>query len=173
MSTAPCNMWLVNLLSFFTNTDDLVTPEYSVRLVGSESELSGRLEILRSGVWGTVCNNNFNQAAAEVVCRQLNVTNPSSVLIILNTGPVYGVGSGVIWIDNVMCNGMETNLNECSHSEWGQPDSAQCIHSADVSISCEGAYTPFLHIAVCFIYIPFVHLSMYVFPDLPHTSCVM
>lgn len=125
-------------LSLLANTDDTVTPEYGVRLVGSESELSGRLEILRAGIWGTVCNSNFNQAAAQVVCRQLNVTDPSHVLIIINTGPVYGVGSGIIWLDNVMCNGSETNLNECIHSEWGEPQSSTCIHSADVSVSCEG-----------------------------------
>ena len=113
--------------------------------MGSETPLSGRLEVLRAGVWGTVCNNNFNFGAAQVVCQQLNVTitDPSQILIILNTA-VYGQGEGTIWVDDVQCIGNETNLNECFHSPWGSPNSAACIHSSDVSLTCEGMQIPCL-----------------------------
>ena len=52
----------------------------AVRLVsGSSSSLSltdpgsstGRLEIYHSGRWGTVCDSQFDQRDADVVCQQL------------------------------------------------------------------------------------------------------
>jgi len=41
----------------------------AVRLEGSPSE--GRVEILRGGVWGTVCDNGFTDREAKVVCDML------------------------------------------------------------------------------------------------------
>ena len=41
-----------------------------VRLVGGTSS-RGRLEVLHSGVWGTVCGDFFSDAAARVVCKML------------------------------------------------------------------------------------------------------
>jgi hypothetical protein len=33
---------------------------------------SGRLEVFHAGSWGTVCDDSFNDNAAQVVCRMLN-----------------------------------------------------------------------------------------------------
>ena len=41
------------------------------RLVDGDSESSGRAEVFHDGVWGTVCDDNFNQQAADMVCRSL------------------------------------------------------------------------------------------------------
>jgi len=45
-----------------------------VRLVGSSSPREGRLELYYNGIWGTVCDDQFDDAAATVVCRSLNFT---------------------------------------------------------------------------------------------------
>jgi len=46
----------------------------------------------------------------------------------------YGEGEGEIWLDDVECNGAETNLGDCGHRGWGHHD---CGHHEDVSISCD------------------------------------
>ena len=46
---------------------------FAERLVGGgvNNSHEGRLEVLHDGVWGTVCDNGFTEAAARVVCRSL------------------------------------------------------------------------------------------------------
>lgn len=47
---------------------------------------------------------------------------------------VYEEGHGLILLDEVQCQGTETTLLACTHSEWGQHD---CSHSEDVGVYCE------------------------------------
>ena len=43
----------------------------TVRLVGGSSEREGRLEVYHNDVWGTVCDDRFNNDAASVACNSL------------------------------------------------------------------------------------------------------
>jgi len=43
----------------------------SIRLSGSDSDNLGRVDICLNNVWGTVCQNNWGDVDARVVCRQL------------------------------------------------------------------------------------------------------
>ena len=42
-----------------------------VRLQGGTSNDEGRVELCMNSVWGTVCDNSWNDTEASVVCRQL------------------------------------------------------------------------------------------------------
>ena len=45
-----------------------------MRLVGGPSAREGRVELNYNGTWGTVCNDNFTNTEATVVCRSLGFT---------------------------------------------------------------------------------------------------
>lgn len=42
-----------------------------VRLNGGHYSGEGRVEVLYNSSWGTVCDDNFDDIDAQVVCRQL------------------------------------------------------------------------------------------------------
>uniref|UniRef100_K1R2P6 Deleted in malignant brain tumors 1 protein n=1 Tax=Magallana gigas TaxID=29159 RepID=K1R2P6_MAGGI len=111
----------------------------AVRLVGGTTEYEGRLEVYKSGKWGTVCDDGLNDTLSVVVCRSLGLPWNASKAY---GGAAYGQGSGPIWLDNVKCMGSETGIEECSHNSWG---SHNCNHGEDVSISC---FPPSTDIAV-------------------------
>lgn len=52
-----------------------------VRLVSDEriAHSYGRVEIFQGQQWGTVCKENFNEAAANSICRQLGYTGAVAV----------------------------------------------------------------------------------------------
>jgi len=87
---------------------------------------SGRLEVNHSGVWGTVCEDLFSNADADVACRQMGYSG-GNVL----ANPTEG--SGTIWMDNLSCNGDEFYLKDCSFPGWGDEN---CFHYEDVGVSC-------------------------------------
>jgi len=112
-----------------THSQDVSVSCNTVRLVEVSHQREGRLEVYYGGVWGTVCRDYFNDAAARVVCNMLGYG-----YIGWNIGTRYGAGSGMIWLDDVRCNGTETTISQCRHNSWG---SHNCDHSNDVSVSCK------------------------------------
>ncbi|XP_030834721.1 deleted in malignant brain tumors 1 protein-like [Strongylocentrotus purpuratus] len=100
-----------------------------VRLIGGPDIYSGRVEVRHNGVWGTVCDDGWDIQAATVVCKMLGFENAS-----MSTGYAsYGEGSGSIFLDNVHCSGLETDLGECSHRGFEVHD---CQHNEDAGVVC-------------------------------------
>eukprot|EP00076_Gallus_gallus_P046019 XP_025011557.1 deleted in malignant brain tumors 1 protein-like [Gallus gallus] len=100
-----------------------------VRLVDGAGRCAGRVEIYYRGQWGTVCDDAWDTADANVVCRQL-----SCGWAVEAAGSArFGEGSGHIWLDGVNCSGDETALWNCSAEAWGQHD---CGHKEDAGVVC-------------------------------------
>ena len=49
-----------------------------IRLVNGELPTEGTILICKDGAWGTVCDDFFDQAEAQVVCRKLGYTTGQS-----------------------------------------------------------------------------------------------
>ncbi|XP_063418227.1 semaphorin-5B-like [Mytilus trossulus] len=94
---------------------------------------SKRLEIYYNGVWGTVCDDDFDDNDARVVCRQLGFSNGISL------GNAVDDGSGTTWLDDMKCTGSESKLKYCSHAGWGVED---CKHEEDVGVLCNDINSP-------------------------------
>ncbi|KAH9514984.1 hypothetical protein Btru_021590, partial [Bulinus truncatus] len=86
----------------------------------------GRLEVFHSGQWGTVCDDNFDINAAQVVCKQLGYeTNKATFYGKAH----YGQGTGIpVHLDDISCSGQENKLVQCSHNVWGF---TTCEHDED------------------------------------------
>ncbi|XP_068740263.1 scavenger receptor cysteine-rich type 1 protein M160-like isoform X1 [Montipora capricornis] len=102
-----------------------------VRLVGGGNSLEGRVEVLHDGKYGTVCDDSWDIADANVVCRTLNKGNAIEATIRAR----FGAGTGNIWMDEVKCVGNETSLIACPHMGWGREN---CDHSEDAGVICQG-----------------------------------
>ncbi|XP_062511536.1 neurotrypsin-like isoform X2 [Corticium candelabrum] len=101
-----------------------------IRLMDGTDGCEGRVEIRlqRTGPWGTVCDDLWRQANADVACRELGYGSAEA--------PVrrfFGPGKGHIVMDDVVCRGNEKSIRACSYSYDNN-----CNHKEDVGIRCSG-----------------------------------
>uniref|UniRef100_A0A669C7V7 SRCR domain-containing protein n=1 Tax=Oreochromis niloticus TaxID=8128 RepID=A0A669C7V7_ORENI len=99
-----------------SSTVDLTCSD-SVRLLNGPSLCSGRLEVnynqsnQSKQSWTSVCEADFDQQDAEVVCRELGCGPPSAL-----QGALYGDVGAPVWSKEFQCEGHESTLLDCRSS---------------------------------------------------------
>uniref|UniRef100_A0A8B9L413 Lysyl oxidase homolog n=1 Tax=Astyanax mexicanus TaxID=7994 RepID=A0A8B9L413_ASTMX len=99
-----------------------------VRLRGGANVGEGRVEVLKNGVWGTVCDDNWDLRAATVVCRELGFGSAKEAL----TGARMGQGMGSVHMNEVECSGFEKSVTECFFNK----EALGCSHEEDAAVRC-------------------------------------
>ncbi|XP_033968767.1 CD5 antigen-like [Trematomus bernacchii] len=105
----------------------------SVRLLGGTGLCSGRLEVnsdqsnQSNPSWSSVCEADFDQQDAQVVCRQLGCGAPSVL-----QGALYGEGEAPMWTKEFQCGGHESALLDCSSAS----ERNTCSPGTAVSLTC-------------------------------------
>ncbi|MBZ3872710.1 Lysyl oxidase-like protein 2 [Sciurus carolinensis] len=99
-----------------------------VRLRGGAQVGEGRVEVLKNGEWGTVCDDKWDLVSASVVCRELGFGTAKEAV----TGSRLGQGMGPIHLNEVQCTGTEKSIIECKLSTEAQG----CNHEEDAGVRC-------------------------------------
>ncbi|XP_077266632.1 lysyl oxidase homolog 3 isoform X1 [Temnothorax americanus] len=93
--------------------------EGALKLIGGESgEHEGNVEILHDGKWGSICDDEWDDFEANVVCKQLGFNGA----IKATTYGHFGQARRRYWMDNVYCDGSEVELAKCRFDGWGISD---------------------------------------------------
>ena len=85
-------------------------------MVGGKDAKEGTVEIFYQGIWGTVCDDDWDIQDASVVCRMIGYDSALTA----TTKSHFGMGSGIILLDEVKCIGNESNLMQCGHDRTGE-----------------------------------------------------
>ncbi|XP_063014360.1 LOW QUALITY PROTEIN: T-cell differentiation antigen CD6 [Melospiza melodia melodia] len=113
-----------------------VTPApRALRLAGGRGRCEGRVELEQEGTWGTVCDDGWDIADADVVCRQLRCGRATRA----PGNAAFGRGHGPILRDDVGCQGHERHLWECPATTTEH----DCSHKEDAGVVCSGGFGTF------------------------------
>ena len=104
-----------------------------MQLVQGSGYRTGRVEIfIENNVWGTICDDEWDNRDAQVVCRQLGFGSSGTALLAFQP---YASSRTPIWLDNVNCNGQESRLIDCTHNGL---ENHNCVHFEDAGVTCAG-----------------------------------
>ncbi|XP_076972194.1 T-cell differentiation antigen CD6 isoform X2 [Tamandua tetradactyla] len=100
----------------------------SWRLTGGTDPCEGQVEVHYRGVWNTVCDSEWYQPEAEVLCRALGCGTPTE----MPKGLPHSLPGRMYY----SCRGEEPKLSDCS---WRFNNSNLCSQSRAARVLCSGS----------------------------------
>merc|ERR1712038_466471 len=131
---------------------DCVVPEINIRLVSidnlvdgedddREGTIRGRVEVYMprtpgsdDRVWGTVCDDGWDDRDANVVCKQLGYHSGKRLELNETETRSRSHDEEVIHMDDIECIGSETSLLDCHYETL--PFEGHCRHFEDAGVIC-------------------------------------
>ena len=107
----------------------VIIPDATIRIIGGNNKLQGRVEIMYQGIWGTMCDDGWDDIDATVVCKELGFLNGT-----VARQDRFESGSGPVWLHQVGCLGNENKLSHCTHT--GAGNVGNCSHAQDAGVQC-------------------------------------
>ena len=94
----------------------------------------GRVEVKHQGEWGTVNDDRWRLEDASVVCRQLGC----GAAFGFPGWAYFGPGLGPIWLLYTSCEGTESTVSDCRHSNIKDYRNDSYTHDRDAGVVCSG-----------------------------------
>ena len=92
------------------------------------------MEVKHQGEWGTVKDYDWGLEQAAVVCRQLRC----GAAVGAPKESKFGPGIGPIWLLHTSCEGVESTVSDCRHSNIKDYRNDSYIHNWDAGVVCSG-----------------------------------
>ena len=95
---------------------------------------NGRVEVFYFGEWGTICDDDWDDRDASVVCKTLGLGGDGSALHRYDKP-----GKGQIWLTEVKCGKNTQTFLACKGSTPSY--TGMCSHDEDAGVDCREGET--------------------------------
>jgi len=106
----------------------------------------GRIEVLKWGRWGTICDKEWDLKDANVACREMGFGTAKQASI----DSSFGQGHGPLWYSKLECRGDERRIEDCKHQQLAYPfdyyktmneeeiptGDPECTHGEEAGVVC-------------------------------------
>jgi len=106
------------------------TCDTDFKLVNGKDSHEGRVEVLMNNKWGTVCDKQFGQNEADMICRSMRSVYAGAIWFKRAVSAGIAPGGDTRWLTQFQCQHDSYDLDDCAYSD------ESCSHSQDVAIRC-------------------------------------